>query len=84
MAFAGATPGQGGTRLSQAAWLPVVRTLGMLPWFESLLMISGAGKIFDASGAITDEATRERVHRFAEGFARFATAQSRARRAGDQ
>jgi chromate reductase len=84
VAFAGATPGQGGTRLSQAAWLPVVRTLGMLPWFESLLMISGAGKIFDASGAITDEATRERVHRFAEGFARFATAQSRARRAGDQ
>ena len=84
VAFAGATPGQGGTRLSQAAWLPVVRTLGMLPWFESLLMISGAGTIFDASGAITDEATRERVHRFAEGFTRFATAQSRARRAGDQ
>jgi chromate reductase, NAD(P)H dehydrogenase (quinone) len=84
VAFAGATPGQGGTRLSQAAWLPVVRTLGMLPWFESLLMISGAGTIFDASGAITDEATRERIHRFAEGFARFATAQSRARRAGDQ
>jgi chromate reductase, NAD(P)H dehydrogenase (quinone) len=84
VAFAGATPGQGGTRLSQAAWLPVVRTLGMLPWFETLVMISGAGKIFDASGAITDEATRERVHRFAEGFARFATAQSRARRADDQ
>ena len=47
-------------------------------------MISGAGKIFDASGAITDDATRERVHRFAEGFARFATAQSRARTARDR
>src|SRR5688572_21335270 len=69
VAIAGATPGQGGTRLAQAAWLPVVRTLGMLPWFETLLMISGAGKIFDASGAITDEATRDRVRRFAEGFA---------------
>ena len=74
MAIAGATPGQGGTRLAQAAWLPVVRTLGMLPWFETLLMISGAGKIFDASGAITDDATRARVRRFAEGFARFAAA----------
>lgn len=76
VAIVGATPGQGGTRLSQAAWLPVVRTLGMLPWFESLLMIASAGKIFDANGAITDEATGERVRRFAEGFARFAAAHS--------
>jgi chromate reductase, NAD(P)H dehydrogenase (quinone) len=82
VAIVGATPGQGGTRLSQAAWLPVVRTLGMLPWFESLLMISGAGKIFDASGAIVDEATRERVRRVAEGFARFAAAHSSARPTG--
>jgi NAD(P)H-dependent FMN reductase len=74
VAIIGATPGQGGTRLSQAAWLPVVRTLGMLPWFESLIMISGAAKIFDASGEIADEATRDRVRRFAEGFARFAAA----------
>jgi chromate reductase, NAD(P)H dehydrogenase (quinone) len=71
VAIAGATPGQGGTRFSQAAWLPVIRTLGMLPWFESLVMISGAGKIFDASGAIVDEATQDRVRRFTEGFARF-------------
>jgi chromate reductase, NAD(P)H dehydrogenase (quinone) len=74
VAIIGATPGQGGTRLSQAAWLPVIRTLGMLPCFESLIMISGAAKIFDASGAIVDEATRDRVRRFTEGFARFAAA----------
>ncbi len=72
VAIAGATPGQGGTILSQAAWLPVVRTLGMLPWFEARLMISGAGKIFDASGEIADDKTRDRVRIFAEGFARFA------------
>src|SRR5262245_31368665 len=29
----GATPGQGGTTLAQAAWLPVLRTLGTLPYF---------------------------------------------------
>jgi NAD(P)H-dependent FMN reductase len=79
VAIAGATPGLGGTRLAQAAWLPVVRTLGMLPWFESLLMISGAGKTFDSSGAIADDATRDRVRRFAEGFARFAAAHASSR-----
>jgi NAD(P)H-dependent FMN reductase len=79
VAIVGATPGQGGTRLSQAAWLPVVRTLGMVPYFDSLLMISGAGKVFDSSGTITDEATGNRVRRFAEGFARFVEKQSRSR-----
>src|SRR5687767_10326396 len=29
----GATPGMGGTILSQASWLPVFRVLGVLPWF---------------------------------------------------
>ena len=29
----GATPGPGGTRLAQTAWLQVIRTLGMCPWF---------------------------------------------------
>jgi len=71
VAIAGATPGQGGTGLAQAAWLPVIRTLGMLPWFQGRLMISGASKVFDASGAIADEATRERVRQFMVGFATF-------------
>src|SRR5690349_14078305 len=31
VAIMGATPGPGGTALSQAAWLPVIRTLGMRP-----------------------------------------------------
>ncbi len=34
----GATPGRMGTILSQTAWLPVFRTLGMRPWFESCSM----------------------------------------------
>ena len=33
IALMGATPGRGGTILAQAAWLPVLRTLGTRPWF---------------------------------------------------
>lgn len=72
VAVIGATPGGGGTALAQAAWLPVLRTLGMLPWFEGRLMISGAGKVFDNDGHINDGPTRDRVRAFAEGFSAFA------------
>ena len=75
VAIMGATPGQGGTLLSQAAWLPVVRTLGMRPWFEGRLGISSAGKMFDADGRVVDEATRDRIRTFVEGFAAFADSQ---------
>ena len=71
VAIMGATPGLGGTGLAQAAWLPIVRTLGMLPWFEGRLMISSAAKVFDASGAIVDDAIRDRVAAFVSGFAAF-------------
>jgi len=75
VAIMGATPGQGGTLLSQAAWLPVVRTLGMRPWFEGRVNVSGAGKVFDTDGRVADEATRDRVRTFVEGFAAFADSQ---------
>ena len=75
VAIMGATPGQGGTLLSQAAWLPVVRTLGMRPWFEGRVNVSGAGKVFDADGRVADEAIRERIRTFVEGFAAFADSQ---------
>jgi NAD(P)H-dependent FMN reductase len=78
VAIAGATPGQGGTMLSQAAWLPVIRTLGMLPWFQGRLTISGAGKVFDSAGTIQDVAIKERVRTFIEGFARFVERESSA------
>ena len=77
VALMGATPGPGGTALSQAAWLPVLRTLGTRPWFGAGVLISGAGKVFDADGRIVDDATRKRVQSFVEGFAAFAFGQSR-------
>ena len=67
----GATPGRGGTILAQAAWLPVLRTLGTNPWFGGRLMVSSAGKVFDANGALIDEAIRTQLQTFMAGYAAF-------------
>ena len=67
----GATPGMGGTILSQASWLPVLRVLGVLPWFEGRVIISGAAKVFDDAGRIVDAGTAERLRVYTEGFAAF-------------
>jgi NAD(P)H-dependent FMN reductase len=75
VAIMGATIGSGGTALSQAAWLPVLRFLGMRPWFERAVLISEAGKVFDSDGRVADAATRQRIRTFVEGFAAFAAAQ---------
>ena len=67
----GATPGGMGTALSQTAWLPILRTLGTRPFFGKNLYVSGAGKIFDARGRLTDNEQRECVRVYVEQFARF-------------
>jgi NAD(P)H-dependent FMN reductase len=74
-AIMGATIGLGGTALSQAAWLPVLRFLGMRPWFERAVLISDAGTVFDSHGRVADAPTRQRIRTFVEGFAAFAGAQ---------
>lgn len=71
VAIAGATPGQAGTILSQAAWLPTLRQLGMQIWSQGSLTVSGVGKVFDASGGIADAAVADRAGKFIEGFAAF-------------
>ena len=71
VAIIGASPGGFGTILSQNAWLPVLRTLGTQPWFGGRLMVSRAGSIFDAEGALTDEAVRTQLRQFLEGFCAF-------------
>jgi chromate reductase len=79
VAIMGATPGRGGTALSQAAWLPVWRFLGMLPWFGDQVLISGADRVFGSDGRVADLEARERIRVFVEGFASFVEAQSRKR-----
>ena len=68
VAVLGASPGPFGTVMSQAAWLPVLRTLGTAPWFGGRMMLSHAGSAFDADGQLTDEDARRRLGRFINGF----------------
>lgn len=67
----GATLGPGSTNLSQAAWLPVLRTLQTLPWFGGRLGVPGASKVFDGNGAILDEKIRGQLEKYVTGFAKF-------------
>ena len=67
----GASPGSGGTRLSQTAWLPVLRVLGTRPFFGRSVFIAGAGQVFDQNGALKDDKTRDLVRRYMAGLAEF-------------
>jgi NAD(P)H-dependent FMN reductase len=71
-ALIGASPGGFGTILSQNAWLAVLRTLGTRFWTGRKLMVSGAGKVFDADGKLTDEAVNDRLRQYVAEFAAFA------------
>jgi NAD(P)H-dependent FMN reductase len=71
VAVIGASPGGFGTILSQAAWLPVLRTLGTKPWFGGRLQVSRAGKVFNESGELVDEAVRARLREFIAGYCHF-------------
>lgn len=70
----GASPGAFGTVLSQNAWLPVIRTLGMRPWYGQTLYVGRANSMFDATGSLADEAIRKRLHSYMQGFVEFLTA----------
>ena len=72
VAIMGATPGRGGTRLSQEAWLPVLRTLGTRAWFGQSLYVAGAGQVFDAQGKLVDDQVKKLLADFMAKFAAFA------------
>jgi NAD(P)H-dependent FMN reductase len=71
VALMGATRGPGGTILSQATWLPVLRTLTTLPWFGPRVYVPQAAKVFDSEGRLTDESVRANVAKFLVGFSEF-------------
>ena len=73
VAVIGASPGGFGTIVAQNAWLPVLRTLRMRPWFGGRLMVSRASAAVQ-DGRLTDDATRERLAEFLAGFVEFAAA----------
>jgi NAD(P)H-dependent FMN reductase len=71
VAIMGATPGPRGTILSQAAWLPVVRVLGLRPWYGRTLYVANAGSVFDQDGKLVDEQVKKQLTAFMSGFAEF-------------
>jgi len=74
VAVIGASPGGFGTVLSQAHWLPVLKTLGVRLWAGNRLMVSRAGSVFDADGRLVDDKVRGQLAGFVQGFAAFAAA----------
>ena len=71
VALIGASPGGFGTVLAQGAWLPVLRTLGMRPYFGGRLVLSHAHRAFNDDGEMTDAVTKDRLRDFMRGFVEF-------------
>jgi NAD(P)H-dependent FMN reductase len=78
----GATPGAGATGLAQAAWLPVLRTLGTLHYSGARVGIARAASVFDGEGKLVDDAVRAQLTRYLSGFAEFVARHGRARASG--
>ena len=58
--LAGASAGGFGTVMSQAAWLPVLHSLGVAHWSGRRLLVSRAGQAF-ADGALADARARQQL-----------------------
>jgi NAD(P)H-dependent FMN reductase len=71
VAVMGASPGGFGTILAQDAWWPVLRTLRARAWFGERLMVSRAGGVFGADGALLDDKVRAQLQVFLAGFVQF-------------
>lgn len=70
-AVMGASPGGFGTILSQAAWLPVLRTLGTQFWTGGRLQVSRAAGVFDDAGNLRDAGIEEQLKQFLAGYVAF-------------
>src|SRR5579863_9971284 len=70
-AIIGASPGAFGTVLSQAAWLPVLRTLGTQLWTGGRVAVARAGVVFDEIGNLKDGLIEEQLRVFLAGYVNF-------------
>lgn len=69
LALMGASPSGFGTLLAQAAWLPVLKSLGVQVWTGKSLMLSRAHQSIGADGEIVDEAALKNIADFVAGYA---------------
>ncbi len=67
----GTSIGPFGTILSQVSWLAVLRALGTRLWFGRTLYVSDASHVFDESGELIDQVTRNRLQAYLAGFSEF-------------
>jgi chromate reductase, NAD(P)H dehydrogenase (quinone) len=79
VAMIGASGGRWGTASAQVAWLPVMRTLEMRPWFQGRLQVSNAGAVFNEKGEIVDKAVAALLAEFVRGFVSFVESNPRRR-----
>ncbi|SDL19457.1 NADPH-dependent FMN reductase [Aliiruegeria lutimaris] len=68
VAVIGASPGGFGTIMAQTQWLQVLRALQARQYHGGRLLVSGARKVFDAEGTLTDDAMAEKLSAFLDGF----------------
>jgi chromate reductase len=68
VAIIGASAGGFGTVLSQAAWLPVLRTLGVALWSGGRLLVPRAGGAFNQDDALIDDAVSQQLRVLLAGF----------------
>lgn len=66
----GVSTGAGGTRMGQAAWLPVLRALGTV-FFADALYVASAATVFDEAGALVDPTTAKFAERWMKRFTAF-------------
>jgi chromate reductase, NAD(P)H dehydrogenase (quinone) len=71
VAVMGASAGNFGTVLAQAAWLPVLRTLGTNLWTGGRIVVPRSADVFAPDGTLTDDAIRRQVSQFIANFAVF-------------
>jgi NAD(P)H-dependent FMN reductase len=68
VAIIGASTGGFGTVLAQAAWLPVLRTLGTTVFSGGRVAVSRAATAFNADGTLVDEAATQQLRVFLANF----------------
>ena len=73
VALIGASQGIYGTTLSQAAWLPVLKTLRTNVWSGGRILIARANSAFGEDGLLKDEAAQVQLREFLRGFVTFVT-----------
>lgn len=79
VALLGASPSHWGTFSSQAAWLPVLRTLRMRLWVDQGPFYVPAANGLIEEGVVTDDALRQRLADYIAGFAAHVRAEQAAR-----